>query len=125
MSLKTLFLIRKISVCAANDLGSLGLLFAWLGSVSLYYFSKLDLQIFRVACILAGVAEDELNIYCCIHPFLLPGTTTAAPSTLTATNQSSQVTTKDIACHSPDAGNPAVGRQGLCQQCCFALMSLN
>eukprot|EP00076_Gallus_gallus_P040364 XP_025005902.1 T-cell surface glycoprotein CD8 alpha chain-like isoform X1 [Gallus gallus] len=60
-------------------------------------------------------AEDE-GIYFCIvsinrvlhissgKPAFFPGTTTAAPSTLTATNQSSQVTTKDIACHSPDAG---------------------
>eukprot|EP00076_Gallus_gallus_P040365 XP_025005903.1 uncharacterized protein LOC112532337 isoform X2 [Gallus gallus] len=61
-------------------------------------------------------AEDE-GIYFCIvsinrvlhissgKPAFFPGTTTAAPSTLTATNQSSQVTTKDIACHSPDAAH--------------------
>ncbi|XP_052537388.1 T-cell surface glycoprotein CD8 alpha chain-like isoform X7 [Tympanuchus pallidicinctus] len=53
------------------------------------------------------------------QPAFFPVTTTAAPTTHTATTQSSQVTTKDNAQPGPDAGNPAVGRQGLCQQCCF------
>ncbi|POI18786.1 hypothetical protein CIB84_017470, partial [Bambusicola thoracicus] len=77
-------------------------------------------------------AEDQ-GIYFCIENinqvlYINPGqpaffpvtTTTAAPTTLTAATQSSQVTMKDISWHSPDAGNPAVGRPGLCQQCCFA-----
>ena len=78
-----------------------------------------------VACVLGGVGENGFILLCCIHPFLLPvPTTTAARITLkavslSATTQSSQVTTKNISWHSPDPGNPAVGRQGLCQQCCF------
>ncbi|XP_040527706.1 T-cell surface glycoprotein CD8 alpha chain-like isoform X4 [Gallus gallus] len=36
-----------------------------------------------------------------------------------ATIQSSQVTTKDNSQQGPHSGHPAVGMQGLCQQCCF------
>ena len=66
------------------------------------------------------VYEEALLLYLSVFSyFFFPVATTAAPTT-----QSSQAT-KDNSQQGLDAGNPAAGKQELCQQCYLAWNSMN
>jgi len=65
-------------------------------------------------------------LYLSVFPyFFFPVATKAAPTTPAATTPSSQATKKDNSQQGLDAGNPAAGKQELCQQCCLAWNSMN